>query len=70
MNLGVANQMNYMKNIPRPGEVIEFEDLTLQFYVDEELKNYLEIQQWIRGLGFPDDIQEIYDWQKEHLMIE
>ena len=65
MNLGVANQMNYMKNIPRPGEVIEFEDLTLQFYVDEDLQNYLEIQQWMRGLGFPQDIQEIYDWQKE-----
>jgi len=27
MTLGVANQPTYMKNIPTPGDVIEFEDL-------------------------------------------
>ena len=25
----------------------------------------VEIQNWIRGLGFPDDIQEIYDLQDQ-----
>ena len=41
--LGVANQPSYLKEIPRPGEILNFEDLTLTFMVDEGLQNYLEI---------------------------
>jgi hypothetical protein len=33
--------------------------------VDQNLENYMEIQNWIRGLGFPESLQEIYDLQKE-----
>ena len=66
IELGVVNQTTPgLKNIPRPGEVIEFEDLTLRFMVDENLENYIEVQSWIRGLGFPEDYQQIYDLQKE-----
>jgi len=54
-----------LKDIPVPGEIIDFEDLTLRFLVDEELQNYMEIQNWIRGLGFPDSLQEIYNLQDE-----
>ena len=52
ITLGVANQSSYLKMIPRPGEIIDFEDLTLNFLVDENLENYIEIQNWIRGIGF------------------
>ncbi len=65
MTLGVVQQPTYLKNIPRPGEIIEFEDLSLRFLVDESLENYIEIQNWIRGLGFPDSISEIYDFQDQ-----
>jgi hypothetical protein len=34
--------------------------------VDEDLENYLEIQHWLRGLGFPDSLKEIYDWQSSN----
>ena len=53
MDLGVAEQPTYLKNIPTPGDKIQFGDLNLRFLVDEDLKNYMEIQNWIRGLGFP-----------------
>ncbi len=33
--------------------------------IDENLTNYLEIQKWMRGIGFPESLQEIYDFQKE-----
>ena len=49
LNLGVANQ---------PGDKIEFGDLNLRFLVDEDLGNYMEIQRWIRGLGYPDSLNE------------
>jgi len=63
MTLGVVEQPSYAKMIPRAGDIIEFDDLTLNFLVDEDLGNYMEIQNWMRGMGFPEDLQEIYDWQ-------
>ena len=58
MTLGVTEQATYMKNIPVPGDKIEFGDLNLRFLVDEDLGNYMEIQKWIRGLGFPESLDE------------
>jgi hypothetical protein len=31
--------------------------------VDEDLNNFMEIQNWIRGIGFPEDLKEIYNLQ-------
>ena len=66
MTLGVAQQPNYLRDIPTPGDKIEFQDFTLRFLVDEDLENYMEIQNWIRGLGFPESRQEIFDFQKSN----
>ena len=61
LNLGVAIQANYLRDIPTPGDKIEFGDLSLRFLVDEDLSNYMEIQNWIRGLGYPEEVQEFRD---------
>lgn len=66
MDLGVATQPNYLNPIPMPGEIIEWEDLTLNFLVDEDLQNYMEIQNWMRGIGFPESLSEIYEWQSNN----
>ena len=63
MTLGIAEQPTYLKDIPLPGDKLEFEDLTLRFLVDEGLENYLELQEWLRGLGFPESLSEIYNFQ-------
>lgn len=65
MELGVATQPNYLTDIPRPGEKITFQDLTLRFLIDENLENYIEVQNWMRGIGFPETLQQIYDFQQE-----
>ena len=49
MSLSIAEQPTYLRNIPLPGDKIEFGDLNLRFMVDEDLTNYMEIQNWIRG---------------------
>ena len=54
-----------LKNLPVPGEIIEFGDLTLRFLVDENMENYIEVQNWIRGIGFPESLEQIYDFQDE-----
>lgn len=41
-------------NIPIEGDVLEFEDLSLSFIIDEDMKNYLEIFNWLHSLGFPE----------------
>ena len=70
INLGVANFANYLKDIPLPGDKMEFSDFNLRFLVDENLENYMEIQHWMRGLGFPESLKEIYDYQKEKSDID
>ena len=65
LDLGVAQQSTYLKMIPVPGDMLTFNDFSLRFLIDENLENYLEIQNWIRGLGFPDSLKQIYDLQKE-----
>ena len=58
LDLGIATQPSYLKDIDVPGDKIQFGDLTLRFLVDEDLGNYMEIQKWIRGLGYPDNLRE------------
>ena len=69
MTLGVAEQPTYLRDIPLPGDKIQFEDFSLRFLVDEDLSNYMEIFSWIRALGFPESLEEIYDWQKKDFDI-
>lgn len=58
LTLGIANQPNFLRDIPRPGDKIEFGDLNITFLVDEYLENYMELQTWIRGLGFPESLDQ------------
>ena len=68
--LGVANQPTYLKDIPVPGDKMDFGDFSLRFLVDEDLSNYMEIQNWMRGLGYPESLKEIFDLQNEPPTID
>lgn len=61
LNLGVAAQPTYLKDLDIPGDKIVFGDLNLRFLVDENLENYMEIQNWIRGLGYPEKLSQFAD---------
>jgi hypothetical protein len=58
ITLGEINVGNYLKSVPVPGDQVQFEDLTLSFLVDESLENYLEIHNWIYGLGYPKSVDQ------------
>ena len=47
-------------NIPIEGDVLEFEDLTIGFIVDEDMQNYLELYNWLKSIGFPEKFPQ-YD---------
>ena len=54
LNLELAQQASYLKNIDVPGERLTFGDFTLRFLVDENMENYLAVYNWLKGLGFPE----------------
>jgi hypothetical protein len=64
LNLGVAVQPSYLKDLDTPGDKIVFGDLNLRFLVDENLENYMEIQNWIRGLGYPEKLSQFADLEQ------
>ena len=42
-----------LKDIEEPGDNVSYEELTIRFVVDENMKNWLSIFDWITALGFP-----------------
>ena len=55
-------QENHLRGIPLPGTRLEFEDLQVEFLVDEDLQNLMEIHKWLYGIGYPDSfLDQIYD---------
>lgn len=51
INLPSTYSPNPLVRIPQYGDHLEFEELSISFRVDEDLKNYLEIQNWLRSVG-------------------
>ena len=58
INLGTAEQITPLKDIPLPGDRLQYDTLNITFLVDENLENYQEIHGWLRGLGFPGGYDE------------
>ena len=61
ISLGVAMQTSYLKDIPVPGDKMDYGDLDISFFIDENLENYLQIEKWMRSLGFPESLAESID---------
>jgi len=49
--------MNPMVMTPYPGDHLDYEVLKIKFKVDEDLKNYMEIHNWIKALGKPKEFK-------------
>ena len=58
INLGTAEQITPLKDIPLPGDRLQYDTLTIQFLVDENLENYREIHGWLTGVGFPKNYEQ------------
>ena len=48
--------------IPRPGDRLTYDPFVLRFRVDEDLVNYLEIENWLVGMGHPETLQQSKDF--------
>ena len=63
IQLGQANQPTPLKDIPIPGDKLDYDNLNITFLVDENLENYREIHGWLTGLGFPKDNEQFRNLQ-------
>lgn len=58
VELGITQIDTPFIKYPVQGDHIKYRDLTLTFRIDEDMKNYQEIYNWIIGLGFPDNFNQ------------
>lgn len=58
MTLPPAVYANPLVEIHMPGDHITYGNLVLTFKCDEDLNNYQELHNWMRGLGFPESTTE------------
>ena len=63
ITLGTSAQATPFKDIPIPGDKLDYDTLNIQFLVDENLENYREIHGWLTGLGFPKDHEQFRNLQ-------
>lgn len=61
ISLGGTTQTTRFKDIPIPGDKLEYGSFSMDFIVDENLENYREIHGWLVGLGFPTKYNEYTD---------
>ncbi len=66
MSLGEVNiPTRGLVPIPVEGNM-RYGDLTISFIVDEDLKNYMELHNWMRALGTPQELAERKSWRDLH----
>jgi hypothetical protein len=60
-SMGNPAQPTPFVDVPVPGDNIVYQDFYCTFPVDEDMKNYREIADWIVGLGFPKQFGQYAD---------
>ena len=65
VTLGTAIQPTYLKDIDLPGDKLVYEDFIVNFIVDENLENYAQIYNWLKGLGFPESQKQFVELKKD-----
>ena len=53
ISLGEAIFPTPYKEIPVMGDTLTYDNLSISFIVDENLENYIELHNWLIGIGFP-----------------
>lgn len=58
VSIGSVDQHTPFTPIRKAGDVVSFEEFSVEFMVDEQMTNYLSIWNWIIALGFPHDYSQ------------
>ena len=63
ITLGDALFPTPYKDIPMMGDKITYDNLTINFVVDEYLENYISLHEWMTAIGFPKSRQQFSDFR-------
>jgi hypothetical protein len=61
VTLGVAGIETPFKRMGFAGTKIEHDDFSMQFNLNEDHSNYMEILHWMEGAGFPEEFKQHSD---------
>ena len=53
VSMGQGIQATSLIDIPLIGDKLTYDDFYCTFIVDEQLKNYMEMYNWVKNIGFP-----------------
>ena len=53
-----VQQPTRFNRMPHPGDELYYEDLTIRFLVDENLKNFYQVHDWMRNIATPKTSKE------------
>jgi len=67
LSLGrIDSVTNPFNKLPIPSTKLDFSDLSIKFKIDEDMKNYREIFDWMNALGFPDSYDQKSKWSETY----
>ena len=58
ISLSVVETQTPFGALPRAGDKLTYSTIPISFRVDEDFKNYIEIHDWMIGLGHPDSLNQ------------
>lgn len=58
IDVGFIEVSNPFAKIPTVGDQLTFGDLLVTFRVNETMSNYIEVFNWMVGIGFPSDFEQ------------
>ena len=58
VQLGFSERPSPFKQLPVYGDHLTYSELNATFKVNEDMSNYIEIFNWINGLGFPEGFEQ------------
>jgi hypothetical protein len=64
IQIGAPEFQTPLSNIPVPGDKLTYGDLVIRFLVQENMSNYLELYNWLVGLGFPESREQYKNWNE------
>ena len=64
MSLSQAFLANPLVDFTVPGTNLTYDELTVKFIVQENFQNYIELHDWMTGLGFPEERLQYKEFTK------
>ena len=63
ITLGDAVFPTPYKEIPVMGDTLTYDNLSINFIVDEYLENYISVHKWLTAIGFPKSREQFSEWR-------